>query len=63
MNGAAKDDRIEVTSTLAADVLDERVFHVPSSLREAFDRLLDAPVIPNRGLAELFAKPSVWNTR
>ncbi|WP_082812874.1 type II toxin-antitoxin system TacA family antitoxin [Cellulomonas timonensis] len=58
------DFAIQTTVERANEVLaDQRVFHVPAARREEFERLLDAPVTPNRGLTELFAKPSVFKTR
>jgi len=42
---------------------DRQTFHVPDHQWAEFERLLDAPVRPNEGLTDLFAKPSVFTSR
>ena len=48
----------------AEDVLaDQRVFHVPADRWAEIEALMDAPVVPNPGLVDLFSKPSVFVTK
>ena len=48
----------------AEDVLaDQRVFHIPSDRWAEIEALMDAPVVPNPGLVDLFSKPSVFVAR
>ncbi len=58
------DFAVQTAVERANEVLaDQRIFHVPVEKREEFDALLNAPVRPNQGLADLFSKPSVFVAR
>jgi len=58
------DFTVQTTLERANEVLaDNRVFHVPADRIDEFERLLVAPVEPNRGLATLFSTPSVFVAR
>ncbi|WP_448059815.1 type II toxin-antitoxin system TacA family antitoxin [Cellulomonas hominis] len=58
------DFAVQVAVEKADEVLaDRRTFHVPDHQWAEFERLLDAPVRPNGGLVDLFAKPSVFTAR
>ena len=58
------DFTVQTTLERAVEVLaDQRVFHVPPDRLGEFERLMDAPVEPNPGLADLFATPSVFVAR
>ncbi|MCL2463781.1 MAG: DUF1778 domain-containing protein [Micrococcales bacterium] len=58
------DFAVATTLERANEVLaDQRVFHVSADRLAQFERLLTAPVTPNRGLADLFATPSIFAAR
>lgn len=58
------DFAVQVAVERADEVLaDRRTFHVPDGRWAEFERLLDAPVRPGTGLADLFSKPSVFTSR
>jgi uncharacterized protein (DUF1778 family) len=61
---SVSDFAIQTTVERAHEVLaDQRIFHVPADRWAEFSALMDAPVEPNRGLADLYSKPSVFKTR
>ncbi|MCL2090774.1 MAG: DUF1778 domain-containing protein [Micrococcales bacterium] len=55
------DFAVQVAVARADEVLaDQRTFSVPAERWAELEALMDAPVEPNPGLADLFAAPSVF---
>jgi len=60
LGSSVTDFAVQTTLARATEVLaDQRIFHVSEARSAEFERLLNAPVQPNQGLADLFSKPSV----